>query len=76
MAKKVEYEGKKYRISTSNYGYSWQKMIVNGEHSSIEILNEQLNDTDAWRQAAKKAIHEYENRQTAKKTFSDWDGKL
>ena len=76
MAKKIEYNGKKYKVTTTNYGFSWQKLFINGEGSSTEIRNDLLDDVDAWRKAVKKAILEYEDRLTAREEFNKWDGKL
>ena len=76
MAKKVELNGKKYKVTTTSYGYSWQKLYINGECSSTEILNNLLDDVDAWKNAVRKAILEYEDRQTAREEFNKWDGKL
>jgi hypothetical protein len=76
MAKKVEYNGQTYKITTRNYAYAWQKLSINGEESNIQIRNELLDNVDEWKTVVKKAIIEYKDREVAKKEFNQWDGKL
>lgn len=76
MSKKVEYKGKDYKIDTRDYGYSSQKLIVNGEESSKTISNDSLQNVPAFAIAARAAIEEYEARNKTAKTFKEWDGKL
>lgn len=77
MAKKtVEYNGRKYKVSHQDYGFTRQLIIINGEGSTSQIDNDRLDDVLAWKREVKKAIKEYEERSTARKEFDEWDGKL
>jgi len=76
MAKKVEYEGKKYKITFGSYGFSNCRLFVNGEGSGITPYNSVLTNIDLFKEYAKKAIIEYEDRQRTRKIFKNWDGKL
>ena len=74
--KKVEDNGKKYKITRSSYGFSSSRLYVNEEGSSIILHNTDLEDIESFQTYAKRAIDEYEVRLTAKQVFNDWDGKL
>jgi len=76
MTKKVEYNGKTYKITTVNYAFTSQRLIVNGEPSNIKMNNDNLDDVNSWKIYAKRAIEEYNRRYTARKEFEKWDGKL
>lgn len=76
MAKKVEHNGKSYKIDFRDFGYSDSRFIVNGEESSNYMANSMLTDVNAFSKMAKKAIEEYEARKAAKEAFDTWDGKI
>lgn len=76
MAKKVELNGKKYKITTQDYGYTSQQLFINGKGSNIQMDNNSMDNITSWKIYVKKAIKEYEERLTAQKEFNDWNGKL
>lgn len=77
MAKKtIEFKGKKYKVSHQDYGFTRQLILINREGSTSQIDNDRLDDVTAWKREVKKAILEYEDRQTTRREFEEWDGKL
>ena len=76
IKKEVEHNGKKYDISSRDYAYTNQKLIINGEESDVYIENRKLSDVKQLKKEIISAIEEYEHRQLARKTFEEWDGKL
>lgn len=76
MAKRVEYEGMYYKIDFSSYGYTMSVLHVNGEATSKQMNNSQLNNIEAFKSYAKAAIEEYIEKKITEKAFNKWDGKL
>jgi hypothetical protein len=76
MAKKVEFEGKKYKITYDSYGFDSSRLFVNGEGSGITMYNGDLLKVELFKEYAKRAIIEYIKRLKVRSVFNEWDGKL
>ena len=76
MKKNIEYNGKKYKITHGDFGFTSQQLFVNGTGSNIKMNNSDLDNVRSWKKYTKLAIEEYEARIEAKKEFEKWDGKL
>ena len=76
MAKKIEFEGQRFIVGFTQYGFSNSAFVINGEMSSIHIRNSDLNNVDVFKEHAKEAIIEYKDRKIAQVNFEKWDGKI
>lgn len=76
MAKKVEYEGIKYKIGFKEYGSSTSVFTVNGESSSLVILNCNIRKLYDYKKGATDAILEFNERHKVHNEFKQWDGKI
>jgi len=74
--KKVEYEGKLYKISFTSYGYSDSRLCVEGEATAEYMNNGSLQNVEVFKKYAKRAIQQYIEKKTAERAFEEWDGKL
>ena len=74
--KKVEYKGKKYKVSWISYAFTKCRLVINGVPSEIIMLQSDLVDVESYRIYAKKAIELYITQESAEEAFNKWDGKL
>jgi hypothetical protein len=74
--KTVIFNNKKYKVGLSSYGYTSQRLIVNGRVCSIHIDNKDINNINRFCSMTEQAILEYENEKVAERNFKRWDGSI